>query len=247
MGHALTAADLLNGWERGRSQSPVDRALSLLTLTGADGPIEKLAQWSIGRRDAELLKLREQIFGPRITGQADCPACGGQMELNFGTADICAELAGEPDEILTLQTNGHELRFRLPNSLDLAEISSAPVTPGSDYAQSLLERCLVSARQEGKEITPDRVPVEVARAVSEKMSEADPQGDVQLSLSCPHCGHRWHAPFDIVSFLWSEIHAWAKRLLRDVHVLASAYSWREGDILAMSPWRRQAYLELIEG
>jgi hypothetical protein len=245
MGHALTAADLLNVWERGRSQTPVDRALSLLALTGVEGPIETLAQWSIGRRDAELLKLREQIFGPRMTGQADCPACGGQMELNFGTADFCAELPSEPDEVFTLQTNGHELCFRLPNSLDVAGISSAPATPGSDRAQYLLERCLVSARQEGKEIMPDRVPVEVARAVSEKMSEADQPGDVQLALSCPHCGHRWHAPFDIVSFLWSEIHAWAVRLLRDVHALALAYSWRESDILAMNPWRRQAYLELI--
>jgi hypothetical protein len=245
MGHALTAADLLNVWEHGRSQSPIDRALSLLALTGAEAQFEKLPQWSIGRRDAELLKLREQIFGPRMTGQVDCPACGGQMELNFDTADICAELTGEPDEVFTLQTDRHELQFRLPTSLDLAEISGAPATSGADRARSLLERCLVSARQEGKKITPDRLPAEVARAVSEKMSEADPQGDVQLALTCPHCGHRWNAPLDIVSFLWSEIHAWAVRLLRDVHALAAAYSWRESDILAMNPWRRQAYLELI--
>jgi hypothetical protein len=48
-----------------------------------------------------------------------------------------------------------------------------------------------------------------------------------------------------VSFLWSEIHSWAQRLLRDVHAIAAAYGWREGDILAMNPLRRQAYLELI--
>ncbi len=58
------------------------------------------------------------------------------------------------------------------------------------------------------------------------MSELDPQGDVQIALSCPQCSHRWHAPLDIVSFVWSEIHAWAVRLLRDVHALASAYGWR---------------------
>jgi hypothetical protein len=50
---------------------------------------------------------------------------------------------------------------------------------------------------------------------------------------------------DIASYLWSEIHAWAGRMLRDVHALAAAYGWREADILAMSPWRRQAYLEMI--
>jgi hypothetical protein len=33
--------------------------------------------------------------------------------------------------------------------------------------------------------------------------------------------------------------------LRDVHELASAYGWRESEILALSPQRRQAYLELV--
>ena len=37
------------------------------------------------------------------------------------------------------------------------------------------------------------------------------------------------------------------RFLRDVHTLASTYGWREADILALSPWRRQYYLALIAG
>ena len=31
----------------------------------------------------------------------------------------------------------------------------------------------------------------------------------------------------------------------EVHVLASSYGWRESDILNMSAWRRQYYLDLI--
>jgi len=27
-------------------------------------------------------------------------------------------------------------------------------------------------------------------------------------------------------------------------VLAAAYGWREGDVLALSPWRRRLYLDL---
>jgi hypothetical protein len=34
--------------------------------------------------------------------------------------------------------------------------------------------------------------------------------------------------------------------VREVHLLASAYGWRESDILAMTPWRRQLYLELVQ-
>ena len=36
----------------------------------------------------------------------------------------------------------------------------------------------------------------------------------------------------------------ALRLLGHVHALARAYGWREADILAMSPARRQVYLDL---
>jgi hypothetical protein len=77
------------------------------------------------------------------------------------------------------------------------------------------------------------------------MAEIDPQSDMQIALTCPACSQQWSAPFDIVSYLWIEINAWAVRLLHDIHRLATAYGWREADILALSPMRRQFYLELI--
>ena len=43
---------------------------------------------------------------------------------------------------------------------------------------------------------------------------------------------------------WLEIDAWARRTLRDVHALASAYAWSERDVLALSPTRRTLYREL---
>ena len=55
----------------------------------------------------------------------------------------------------------------------------------------------------------------------------------------------WQLTLDIVSFLWSEISSLAKRHLREVHTLAWAYGWSEADILAMSPARRQFYLESV--
>jgi hypothetical protein len=85
----------------------------------------------------------------------------------------------------------------------------------------------------------------VVSLIAEGMAQADPQAMVQLSLTCPACGQRWLAAFDIAAYLWAEVDDWAKRTLRDVHVLASAYSWREADILALSPTRRRLYLDLI--
>jgi hypothetical protein len=50
--------------------------------------------------------------------------------------------------------------------------------------------------------------------------------------------------FDVADYLWQELHAWAKDVLRSVHALAVAYGWREADVLALSPTRRRIYLEL---
>lgn len=77
--------------------------------------------------------------------------------------------------------------------------------------------------------------------------QADPQANVQLNVSCPACSHQWQMTFDILSFFWTEISAWAQRILREVHVLASAYGWHEADVLAMSSMRRQCYLQMVGG
>ncbi len=77
------------------------------------------------------------------------------------------------------------------------------------------------------------------------MSEADPTANIYLALSCPTCDHQWDAPFDIVTLFWHELHAWAIRLLREVHQLALAYGWREADILSLSEPRRSFYLGLM--
>jgi hypothetical protein len=241
---AATATDLLNVWEHGRSQSPVERSLSLLEIAKPESSREALAQFGIGRRDTELLKLRERVFGSRMTGHADCPVCGQQMEMNFAVAELQTTPLLKLRETYTEIFGEYEIGFRLPNSNDLATL-----VPGEDVVPQklrLVQRCVVTATCAGKPLATDQLPENVVDSLSERMSELDPQGDVQLAFTCPQCSHHWQAPLDIVSFVWSEIHAWAVRLLRDVHVLASSYGWSEADILALSPWRRQAYLEAIE-
>ena len=81
--------------------------------------------------------------------------------------------------------------------------------------------------------------------VAEQMAARDPLAEIELALACPACGHQWQLVFDIASFLWLKIEMQARRLLREVHALARAYGWREADILALSPGRRQAYLEMV--
>jgi len=163
--------------------------------------------------------------------------CSEKSELEFLTSNLQSERGFEALPEMELEMDGFELRFRLPTSADLAAVGD----PGEGVSsrEMLLDRCLLLGEKP--------LPAGVAAAVIEQMALSDPLADIQLALTCASCGHGWPAMFDIVSFFWSEIHAWAMRLLRDVHLLASAYGWSEADILALSPARRQAYLEMVIG
>jgi hypothetical protein len=243
---ALSASELLEVWERGGSQTPVRRALALLEAACSDTSPEELAQLSVGQRDARLLRLRELTFGPRLTSLATCVTCREQLELSFTSADLLLP-SDESTEPLILHVAPYEVRFRLPDSLDLAAISVDKSRDVESARQVLLARCLLSAERAGEPLRIIDLPAEVVEAVVERMAEADPQADVQIALSCPHCAARWQMPFDIESFFWNEIGAWAERLLNEVHILASSYGWREADILKMTAWRRNFYLGLING
>jgi hypothetical protein len=240
----LTASQILEVWEHGRSQTPVQRALSLLALALPENSERDLERCGIGRRDRELLALRQRIFGPRLTASAQCPACGEMVEADFAVTDIQTPASADEGEELPFRTGEFELRFRLPTCGDLAGLD--PRTSIGQQKKTLLHCCVTGARQNGNELPTDSLPDHIVAALSDHMAQIDPQGDIQLALNCPKCAHRWEAVLDIASYLWTEINAWAVRTLREIHVIAVAYGWTEPEILKLSPWRRQAYLEMIQ-
>jgi hypothetical protein len=125
-------------------------------------------------------------------------------------------------------------RVELPFSVGdvLAGAAAQPDTPR-----------LLSLVQHGHAIDY-RLPTSDDLLAGDAMAQHDPDADVRITLACPACGDRSQAHFDIVSYLWSELDDWAQRVLADVHVLARAYGWSEDAILALSPSRRQIYLEM---
>ncbi len=240
---ALSAAELLNVWERGLAQSPTERALTLLAAACPETSSESLATLTVGERDARLMTLRRWTFGSQLVCVATCQSCDEQLELSFGSDDLFTKHDAVPTGGFSLAVDEYELWFRLPNSLDLVEVANCN---GPDAArQRLLERCISKIERNGESIAIADASVSVLKALATRMGEIDGFGNVQLLLNCPRCAHRAEAIFDIESFFWKEISAWATRILREVHQLASAYGWREIDVLNMSAWRRQVYLNLI--
>jgi len=239
----LSAAQLLDAWERGLSEPTCTRSLPLLAAASPDFSPDALAMLSIGERDRSLLTLRVWTFGSEVAAVTRCSGCGEALEWTVDAANL--NLADEAQSVgeLTVEVGGYCVRFRVPNTMDLASITGCKNAASARL--KLLENCITSAQLEGEDISPTTLPDAVTRDVAAQMAEADPQAQLEVDLSCPACGQHWQALFDIESFFWSEIGAWAQRMLSEVHVLARAYGWSEKQILSLSPWRRQAYLSLV--
>lgn len=242
---SLSSEELLEIWESGLSVESERRILSLLGAALPDLSREVIADEPIGRRDMQLLTLRESLFGSEFAGVAGCPSCGERLQLSFRADDVRARPAETSTGPLKVKVDGHETVFRVPNTDDYAAIDKAgSVEAGREL---LLRRCVLESRHEGKMEKYEEIPGSVIEAVAERISDADPQGNVELNLDCPECRHSWQIVFDIASFIWSEIDDWARRTLHDIHTIASAYGWSESEILRMNYLRRQAYLQFING
>jgi hypothetical protein len=236
-----TQSRLLAIWERGAGERTGARALTMLGAAAPETTEGERALLSVGRRDALLLDLRERLFGSLFTGLTSCPSCGEELELEFAATEV--RRAAASNETAALRVDGIDLDFRPPNGGDLAAIDSA-LDIAAARAQ-LLARCVVRANCDGNAISADKLPPRVIDAVAARMGELDPQADVAVEMDCPGCGHAWREPFDVVTFLWNELAVWARRLLEDVHLLASVYGWSESEILRLTPLRRNAYLEML--
>jgi hypothetical protein len=234
--------DLLAAVDRGQRESTPVRALTLLGAAMPDVPPQALADLAIGERDGRLLRLREALFGFTLDATTNCPTCGAPLDLSFATSAL-RDPGGESDAGGSVSIDGWDVGFRLPTSVDLIALAGE-----DDLARArgrLVARCVSSVTHDGQPASPDQLPAHVVTALGARMHELDPQACVELSIACPSCGHVWNAELDVAAFLWAEADAWARQIVRDVHALASAYGWSERDVLAMSPWRRGLYLDLV--
>jgi hypothetical protein len=241
----ISAARLLDVWERGQAGSQLAQAVALLTATEVG---EEAIELPVGLAVGQLMTLREALFGSRLSGVVVCPDCEERLELDFRLSDIRAA----PDKPFPtvgrlLEVDGWRVRFRLPTYADLVDLAEEGERPVS-LRERLLARCLLAVEREVEsESVRGPLPEALITQISEAMDAADPQADTRIAVTCHACATMFESRFDIVSFLWGEVETWARRLLAEVHVLASAYGWREADILDLSPARRHFYLEMIRG
>jgi len=229
---ALSSSETLTLWEHGKPCHPLDRAL--LTLRFADRSAgESVADWPLGRRNCALLELHGAWFGSQLEAWAACPQCGEKVEFEMNVRDAMAQ---QPDGNQAGIAVGEQI-FRLPTSRDLAQ--AAESNSEREAAVRLLELCRVGGAE------PSGWTDESIERIGESLATADPMAETRVTLACPACDHQWNDSLDVASFIWAELEARARRLLWEVHSLASAYGWSESETLALSAARRALYLEML--
>ena len=240
----LSPQALILAWEWGHDQHLVDRGLLLLRLALPGTPQDTLAALSIGQRNLLLVQLRKLTLGPQLACVVTCPHCSSKQEFVVDADELgVAQPAEQRPERYEVLADDILLRFRLPNSRDLAALVG--LRDIGTARRRLLQSCLIQASYEHESLSIEQLPAQAVALLVDKMSEFDPGAELRFRLECDACLHEWTTNLDIVAFFFTEISIRAQHLLHEVHMLARAYGWHEADILSMSAVRRQYYLRLV--
>lgn len=235
----LTGERLLAACEQAQSEPAMLRAVTLLAASLPEHGRDALLQRSLAERNRLLLHLHRVSFGSSLDGYVACTQCGTAMELSLSVADMLAQIDQSRAPASLQWLDGDQPRsMRTATTADLLAAAQAPDEAAAE--QQLLLRCL------GMDASATAsLPASSMQAVRSGFEQLHAGSELRCVLHCPDCGHTTAYELDLAHFVWREaLHA-AHRLLGDIHALALNYGWREQDIAAMSPARREAYLELL--
>lgn len=230
-------AALLAAWEDAQQTDPRDRPLRVLRTMCA-GP-EDPADLPSGMLNHLLLQARALLFGDTCDAVAECPSCGAQLEA---TLSLGAVLAGTPSAGPGEATiGGIRIAYRAPSWRELRAVSDRDVDAA---AAELLAGCVTAIHHDGRQLCFADLDSPTREAIDELIGRADPGALITVSMTCPDCAGNSELPLDPAPFLWTALDRWAMATLCEVSDLAATYGWSEQAILAMTPWRRRAYLSL---
>jgi hypothetical protein len=211
-------AHLLSAWE---ASAGLPRPARGLGLVGGDLDLP------IGDAAALALRAYAEAFGATADCVVACAACGQELDVAVPLAELDASGGAE--------TTVAELTVRAPTTRDLLTARD-----GDD----LLARCV---SRDGAPVDPAALDGELRDAVDAAAEELAGPAAVVVCTECPDCGAQVSAPLDPGLLLWDRVTAAVPIALGEVAELAFAFGWSEQEVLALTPLRRRAYLELARG
>jgi hypothetical protein len=240
----VSSRDLLEIWERCGAKAPVERLLSILEHGFPHMARAEIETLDIRMRDRLLLDLRAATMGGEIEGRLQCPHCGEWLEFALASDMLGGILQKElPPLVRASSCGAYRIHLRPIEFRDLALAARAHDLASA--RQALFERSVEIRDGEGNSVPAEALSAELLAEAMALLEALQAECEILLDFDCAACGARHSHVFDAGAFFWLEISQTARRLLDDVHQLAWAYGWPESEILAMSPRRRQAYLDRV--
>ncbi len=178
---------------------------------------------TLGDRDRALSALYIALYGRDLRADATCSGCGARYELRFDLGVLQdsrvpdGRAEGEPPAIRI-----GESRLRLPTIADLEG-------PTDSFLYRLTE--------EG--------PIPAEETAAAAVEAADPALELDLAGTCPNCEAKQAVPFSMRRFLAAALRRDRAFLMREVHLIASAYRWSLAEILGLTRADRQAFARLL--
>lgn len=207
---------------------------------------ERLGAWTLDRRVRVLLTVARETQGDRLMWMARCPIqdCGHEMELELSVSQLLS--MPEPAERFSWSAVPDcTLELRLPTGRDQMEWRGAVATDAEVEGGGLalrLATALVSSVNGQPPSADWSLPHEWLPALDTTFREHDALVALELQVSCPWCGNDSVLEPDLEALALSRLAAEQKRVLEEIHQLASAYHWTEAEVLAVPQWRRSFYL-----
>ncbi|MBL4789036.1 MAG: hypothetical protein JKY60_08275 [Kordiimonadaceae bacterium] len=241
----LKADQLMALMEAGAGRSDIDRAQLMLAWRYPERDWQDIAELPVGKRDAQLLFLRQELFGDKSKLRCRCPQCEAMFEFYVDIPEIlsadCAPKSRATE--IGVETGGYHFRLRALDGRDLASLPNH--LSNEDAVRFLAVRVILSVQDaDGQPVenpAAGDISEEWIKVLSSALGDADPLSVVAFGVKCADCNNTWRAFFDAGHLLWGELEAENRAALEEIHLLAKNYGWREADIVAIPQQRRRFY------
>jgi hypothetical protein len=199
--------------------------VSGLLAHAANSNAEALHESTLAERHVLVRHAWRADGGGPAQVSAQCGRCGEWSEFELNLDDVDLPETGPAFRVTAGET---EVECRMPTprmteqAADVTDVVAACLGMDRDSAAPWVD------------------------AVEEALAQRDPLGQIVIVGACVECGEKLEAEFDLKSAWVSRIQRAVRRLVADIHTLATHYHWTEEDIMRIPEMRRRAYLDLCD-
>ncbi len=198
--------------------------------------------WTLPERLRGLIAVARASGEEHLSAAARCPQsnCGEIIEMDM---ELSAFLIGDGARVFDWSPSPEQkVSVALPTGADQQKWLQRNETTHDAMVRQLVQSV------NGQTPAQDwQVPESWIDGLASELEQRDPLTALELEARCPACGAALAVEFDLEAELLKRLGARQARTLQLVHRLASVYHWSEAEILRLPAWRRNYYLNQLEG